>query len=425
MRTVVPRGADAEVDVVVVGGRVAGAATAMLLAQSGVRVLVAERTAPGADTMSTHALLRGGVVQLARWGLLGEIVAAGTPPIRRATYLHGEQPVVVDIKPSHDVDALYAPRRTVLDPILARAAEAAGADVRHRCSVTGLVRRGGRVVGVDVAGPAGAGSVSARLVVGADGFGSGVARRVGAEIYRSGRHGAAATFGYWSGLVADGYEWVFRRTGCCGVIPTNGGEACVFVGGRPEIVGAGGVDVIRSVAERSAPGLAARLDRATGPARTRTWRAMPGFFRTSHGPGWALVGDAGYFKDPISAHGLTDAMRDAELLARAVVGGWGGGDRRLDAALADYQAARDELSGDLFAVTDRIAANDWDENEIGELLWEANAATRAEVEAISSLRPLAPAAADDQPGDQFGSRPVNAISRVRSSASPVTSRSAS
>src|SRR5690606_30245282 len=122
----------------------------------------------------------------------------------------------------------------------------------------------------------------------------------------------------------------------------------------------------------------------------------------------------------------TDAMRDAELLARAVVGGWGGGDRCLDWALADYQAIRDELSGDLFAVTDRIAANDWDETEIGELLWQANAATRAELDAMSSLPTLD--AADlptAQAGDQFGSRPVNATSRARSSASPVTARSAS
>src|SRR5690606_19436438 len=157
---------------------------------------------------------------------------------------------------------LYAPRRTVLDPVLARAAANAGADVRHRCTVTELVRRRGRVVGVDIAGAGGVERVSARLVVGADGFGSGVARGGGAEIYRGGRHAAAATFGYWSGLDTDGYEWVFRRTGCCGVIPTNRGEACVFVSGRPETVGRGGVDLIRSVVERGAPALAARLDHA-------------------------------------------------------------------------------------------------------------------------------------------------------------------
>lgn len=426
MSTVTVRGDDAEVDVVVVGGRVAGAATAMLLAGHGLRVRVAERSAPGADTVSTHALMRGGVAQLARWGLLDEIVAAGTPPIRRATYLYGDEPLTVDVKPSHGVDALYAPRRTVLDPVLARAAADAGADLRHRCTVTELLRRRGRVVGVELAGPDGVERVSARLVIGADGFGSGVARGVGAEIYRSGRHGAAVSYGYWSGLDTDGYEWVFRRAGCCGVIPTNGGAACVFVSGRPEVVGGGGVDLIRSVVGCGAPELAARLDRAVAPERTRTWRAMPGFLRTSHGPGWALVGDAGYFKDPISAHGLTDAMRDAELLARAVVGGWGGGDRCLDRALADYQSTRDELSGELFALTDRISANDWDEVEIGELLWQANAATRAELDAIASLPPFD--AADPviaQAGDQFGSRPVNAISRVRSSASPLTSRSAS
>lgn len=418
--------ADIDAEVVVVGGRVAGAATAMLLARHGLRVFVAERSAEGADTMSTHALLRGGVVQLARWGLLDGIVAAGTPPIRRVTYVHGDEPVVVDLTPSYGVDALYAPRRTVLDPLLGRAAAEAGAVVRHRCAVTDLVRRRGRVAGVDVVGPAGTRRVRARLVVGADGVGSWVARHVGAPVYRRGRHGAAATYGYWSGLVTDGYEWVFRRTGCCGVIPTNAGEACVFVSGLPDRVAGGGVGVIREVVAAGAPALAARLERAVAPASTRTWRGIPGFFRTAHGPGWALVGDAGYFKDPISAHGITDALRDAELLARAVIEGWDGDDRGLDRALAGYQQLRDELSKDLFTVTDRIAANDWDEAEIVDLLWQANVATRAEIDVLCTLPPLDPApSAVAQAGAQFGSRPVNAISRVSSSAPSATSRSAS
>src|SRR3954454_24574978 len=113
-------------DVIVVGGRAAGAATAMLLARGGVRTLLLERGPAGADTLSTHALMRGGVVQLANWGLLDEIVGAGTPAVRRTTFRYGGERVVISVKPSHGVDALYPPRRTLLDPVLVRAATAAG-----------------------------------------------------------------------------------------------------------------------------------------------------------------------------------------------------------------------------------------------------------------------------------------------------------
>src|SRR5690349_22757542 len=136
-------------DVVVVGARAAGAATAYLLARFGLRVLLVDRGRYGTDTLSTHALMRGGVLQLSRWGLLDKIIAAGTPQVRRATFRYADAVVPVTIKPSHGVDALYAPRRTVLDPILVDAAAAAGADVRFGTAVADVDRdRRGAVTGV-------------------------------------------------------------------------------------------------------------------------------------------------------------------------------------------------------------------------------------------------------------------------------------
>ena len=102
-------------DVVVVGARPAGAGTALLLARQGARVLMIDRGRYGADTLSTHALMRGGVLQLARWGVLPRIVEAGTPPVGTATFIYGDESLEVAVKPSDGVDALYAPRRTVLD----------------------------------------------------------------------------------------------------------------------------------------------------------------------------------------------------------------------------------------------------------------------------------------------------------------------
>jgi len=376
-------------DVVVVGGRVAGAATAMLLARRGLDVVVLERSSEGSDTLSTHAMLRGGVLQLARWGLLDALVAAGTPPVRRTTFVVNGRRTEIRVKPAHGVDALYAPRRTVLDPLLAHAAVAAGAELRHRRRVTELVWHGERVAGVRAVGPDGGEEiVRARLVIGADGIHSTVARLAGAAITRRGTNATACTYGYWSGIEADGYEWVFRADACSGVIPTNGGQCCIFASGRRATIGRGGIGAIMRLVRLGDPELADRLARATPPASTRTWSGHPGFMRTASGPGWALVGDAGYFKDPIGAHGLTDALRDAELLARAIGSGFSS-EAALGAALAEYEVTRDRLSVPLFETVDRIAANDWDDAEINELLLRLSSSMTDEVELLAGLDEVA------------------------------------
>ena len=134
-------------DVIVVGARAAGAATAMLLARRGLRTLLLDRGQLTSDPMSTHALLRGGVLQLSRWGLLDQVIAAGTPPVRRSTFRYGDETAVVTHRPSPGVDALYAPRRTILDDLLVRAAADAGADIRYEVRVTDVIERSDAVAG--------------------------------------------------------------------------------------------------------------------------------------------------------------------------------------------------------------------------------------------------------------------------------------
>ena len=372
-------------DVVVVGCRAAGAATAMLLARAGLRVLVLERGAEGTDTLSTHALMRGGVMQLRRWGLLDAMVDAGTPPIRRTTFTYAGERVEISIKASHGVDALYAPRRTLLDPSLAAAALDAGAQIRYRTAVVDVLRSRGRVIGVRARNADGTiEDITAGLVVGADGVSSIVAQVVGAELLHRGRHATAITYGYWTGLQTTGYEWVYRADACTGVIPTNGGQACVFASAGRDHIGRGGVDVIMRIAAAGDPDLAARLAAATPPDGTRTWGGQVGHVRRAHGPGWALVGDAGYFKDPISAHGITDALRDAELLARAVTVGCGD-DGAMARALGDYEEIRDQLSLNLFHTVDRIASNEWDDGEIAVLLRQLSSSMSDEVDTLAAL----------------------------------------
>jgi 2-polyprenyl-6-methoxyphenol hydroxylase-like FAD-dependent oxidoreductase len=346
-------------DAVVVGARVAGASTALLLARAGLSVLVVERSARGSDTTSTHALMRPGLMQLERWGVLERIVAAGTPPIRRTTFHYAEDAVPVPFQPRDGLEALYAPRRTLLDAVLADAAAEAGARVVHGASAGDVVRDGaGRVCGIDVTDPEGATRrVGARIVIGADGARSGVARAVDAAVLGAGRHRGIVIYGYWRGLELDGTHWYFRKDLGAGAIPTNDGRANVFVAMRPERYEAQralGIDALygQALAETDAA-LAGQVAAAERDGKLHPFPGRAGFIRQAWGPGWALVGDAGCFKDPITAHGMSDALRDAELLARAVVAG-------TDEALRVYQAARDPFAAEFLDLSDEVASFDWD-----------------------------------------------------------------
>jgi len=368
-------------DVVIAGARCAGASTAMLLARRGLRVLVVDPLKRGSDTLSTHALMRAGVLQLHRWGLLDAIRSAGTPPIHSTTFHYGTESIRVPIKPRDGVEALYAPRRTVLDPILVAAAESAGAEVRHRVSVVELVRDGdGRVCGVRMVGPRReVTEVSADLVIGADGVRSRVARLLQAPIEYAARHAATSIYGYWRGVTLDGNHWFYEPGASVGTIPTNGDETCVFALLPRGVLRAGeGRDLPslhREALERVSPPLAKDLASAEAASGLRAFAGLPGFLRRSHGPGWALVGDAGYFRDPITAHGMTDALRDAELLARSLAEDGVRG-------LAAYQTARDEAVRGLLDVTDRIASFEWGLDEAKELHLALSRAMNAEVEMV-------------------------------------------
>jgi flavin-dependent dehydrogenase len=371
-------------DAVVVGARVAGAATSMLLAQRGLRVLAVERARAGSDTLSTLALMRSGVLQLSRWGLLPRLVSAGTPAVRRTTFHYGDECLPIEIKPRDGVDALYAPRRTVLDPLLVEGALDSGAEVHHGIRLVDVTTApGGRVNGVVLEDPRrGRSHVHAGIVIGADGRDSLVARLVGAETLRSGEHAAGNVFGFWSGLEPDGYHWYYRPGVSAGVIPTNDGATIVFASMPGERFGKdirfALAEGHRQVLREASPELAESLAGAKRLGSLHGFGGMPGFLRRSRGPGWALVGDAGYFKDPITAHGITDALRDAELLARAVAAG-------TESALAGYEAQRDALSKGLFEVTDQIASFQWHLSAVKHLHLTLSKEMNRDVDALLAL----------------------------------------
>jgi 2-polyprenyl-6-methoxyphenol hydroxylase-like FAD-dependent oxidoreductase len=346
-------------DAVVVGARVAGASTALLLARAGLSVLAVERSARGSDTTSTHALMRPGLMQLARWGVLERLVATGAPPIGRTTFHYGGEAVEIPIQARDGVDALYAARRTVLDRVLADVAADAGAHVVHNAVADGLVREAsGRVSGVHVTDGAGVTRrVEAHIVIGADGARSAIARAVNAPVQMAGRHLGVVIYGYWRGLPLDGTHWYFGKNIAAGAIPTNADQACVFVAMRParyEAGRAGGLEKLygQGLVDMD-PALARRVAAAQREGKLHPFPGRAGFIRQPWGPGWALVGDAECFKDPITAHGMSDALRDAELLADAVVAG-------TDRAFATYQATRDQFAVELLELSDEVASFDWD-----------------------------------------------------------------
>jgi 2-polyprenyl-6-methoxyphenol hydroxylase-like FAD-dependent oxidoreductase len=335
--------------------------------------------------MSTHALMRTAIIQLNRWGLLPAVMGAGTPEIRSTTFHYGQESVRVGIKPEHGVEHLCAPRRTVIDRILVDAARNAGADIRHGVALSDLQFDSARqVVGVRLKeGNGTCTNVCAGIVVGADGRQSTVAKLVNAETYLEGTSTCGVVYGYFENLDRDGSHWHFAENAAAGLIPTNHGQTCVFTA----VPGAAFSDTFRGDVEgaffkvlgSNSPQLRADVRGARMVGRLRGYAGVPGHFRQSHGRGWALVGDAGYFKDPVTAHGITDALRDAELLARAVTDGHPG-------ALEAYQRERDALSLPLFHVTESIASFRWSLDEVKLLHSRLSASMRDEGEHMAGLR---------------------------------------
>lgn len=226
---------------------------------------------------------------------------------------------------------------------------------------------------------------TAPLTIGADGRNSTIAKAVDASLRRRGTAAGAIVYGYLPGLPRDRYHWAYRPGATAGVVPTGDGLACVWAGTSSArfaaLRSAGAHGAYRVLLAEAAPELARSIG-VTPPVGTlRVFPGQPGWIRTSAGPGWALVGDAGYFKDPITAHGITDALRDAELLARAVLDTPRNGLARLN-ALHEYERTRDRLSEPLFDITERIASYDWDLAELRGHLRELSEAMRPEVEAL-------------------------------------------
>ncbi len=351
-------------DAIVVGARVAGSPTALLLARRGYRVLAVDRATFPSDTLSTHVIHAPGVAALQRWGLLDRVVATGCPPITSYRFDFGAFTINGTSRPIDGVTTAYAPRRTVLDAILVNAAREAGVEVREGYHVDGVVVEAGRVVGIR----SGDRVDRARIVIGADGRNSHVAKAVGVEDYNTKPRLQYSYFTYFSGLPTDQLENYVRADRGFGVAPSNDGLTMVVAGWPYAEREAYKADVSGNFFKtvEMAPEFAARLADARQEAPF-LGGAVPAWFRKPYGDGWALVGDAGYNKDPITAQGITDAFLDAERCTEAI-DSWLHDGRPFDEVMGGWHRTRDAKAMPIYEFTAQLATLETPPPELQHLL---------------------------------------------------------
>ena len=371
-------------DVIVVGARCAGSPTAMLLARQGHRVLLVDRATFPSDTLSTHVVQAPAVAALARWGLLDQVLATGCPAI--PTYRLDFGPVTISGTPKarDGYSAAYAPRRILLDKILLDAAAAAGVEVLEGFNVDDVTIEDGVATGITGHDPNGPVTLSARVVVGADGRNSHVARIVGAELYNEQPAHQYSYYTYWRDLPVDGFEIFIRPGRGFAAAATNNGLTMVVAGWpyaeRQEYKADVEANYLATL--QLVPAFAERIARATR-VEEFVGGAVTNFFRTPFGPGWALVGDAGYNKDPITAQGITDSFRDAEACSTAIHEALTGA-RPYNEAMLAYQQARDADVGPIYGFTNELATLQPPPPEMQELLG-AMAGNQAAMDAFVSI----------------------------------------
>ena len=347
-------------DAVVVGARPAGAATAAALARAGRRVVALDRARFPSDTLSTHLLFAGGVAELARAGALARVEELGAPRMPEALMGGAGVEVRARYTSVEGIDYGLCVRRPGLDAALVATAREAGAEIRERAKVTDLVWRDGRVAGVRWEDGSGAPrELRAPLVVGADGRRSTVARLAGAERpHRSNSNGRACYFAYledprsdWRGIAA---QWrAGRELGTA--FPCDGGLTLVLLMPPRERAGDFRGD-LEDEWERTAaaiPGLRERLEGCTRVSKVRSALDTTSYFRSSSGPGWALPGDAGHFKDPVTAQGIRDALRFGRLLGESAAQVLDD-PRALDRALRRWERHRDLECLETYAWTNAL-----------------------------------------------------------------------
>jgi 2-polyprenyl-6-methoxyphenol hydroxylase-like FAD-dependent oxidoreductase len=338
-----------QADVVIVGARCAGTAAAVPLARAGHKVIVIDKAKFPADTMSTHVLVPNGVQELQFMGALQKILALDPAKSRYLT-LHDEDGLELKerFKPFFGIDYGLCIPRDQQDVLLVEAARDAGADVRERTAMTEVVWRDGRAAGVHCKTREGEYEIQAKLVIGADGRKSHVAAEVGAWTpYRASKNGRGFAFRYVDDPKGEDAPSAFQ------IFRAHGNQVLVLPScpaGRTLVVNMTDAEKIPGIrADPEAgwqemldldPALNERVGDATNMSRLRSTDDLSAYYRCSSGPAWALAGDAGHFKDPVTGNGMRDALKFGRLLGEAAAVTLHDS-TELDVALRDWEVSRD------------------------------------------------------------------------------------
>lgn len=372
-----------EADVAVVGARCGGAALGYLLARQGLRVVMLDRARFPSDTVSTHAIASAGLLMLREWGLLDAVVATGAPVRRTLGARVGEMEATFPVPDGRP--GAMAPRRVVLDQVLIDAARNAGAELIEAATVRSVERDGsGRVIGLAARTATGTElTVRAQVTVGADGMNSRVRSEVGAEIYDVAPSWVSGVYAYYSDVEVEQNELAFGHRHCTLAFPTNGDLVCIAAVVHDEshrALVAGGDGAVVDVIAKASPRIAEAVARGRRETRFFTFRGQDNFRAVPAGPGWALLGDAGYYRDPITGQGIADAFVSAQLLADVLVEGLNG--PCLDAEMSRYQVRRDELFAEAYAVACELSRYDWTDESLLMAILRYRAAVDATASAV-------------------------------------------
>jgi flavin-dependent dehydrogenase len=346
-------------DAIIIGARVAGAPTAMLLARKGYKVLAVDRATFPSDTLSTHFMQPDGTERLKRWGVLDAVLANGAPLVSslRMTVKGTKMPSPLAAAP---IPAI-CPRRGPYDFTMIEAAREAGAEVREGFHISALTRdETGRVTGLTGKGADGVEvTEEAKIVIGADGRTSYLANEVDSEEYDVRPLNTCGGYVYMEGVPNDGADLHLREKTMFFLFPTDDGQVCVGTEWQQERHDEFRADPLAGIMKtlEMEPELFARVKQGTPIENVRGLLMEKSFFRKPFGPGWALVGDAGYTKDPITGLGMGDALRDTEFLVQALDAGFSGA-QPMEEALAQYQEKRDNDSKMMYEVTHQLATLD-------------------------------------------------------------------
>ena len=350
---------EATYDAIIVGARCGGSPTAMLLAGKGYRVLLCDKAMFPSDTMSTHFIHPPGLAALQRWGLLERLKETGCPPVDTYSFDFGPVAVSGSPQPVDGIGYGYCPRRTILDKLLVDAAAEAGAEVREGFTVDEITASDGEVTGIRGHEKGGAERTEkARVVIGADGKHSLVAKAVKPEQYNERPSHLAMYYSYWSGVPSSAFDTYIRAENRRGWahLPTHDDLTVIPFGWPVEEFQENRKDIEGNFfkAMELAPEFAERLRAGKRESKFIGSAELPGYVRKPFGPGWALVGDAAYHKNPITAMGINDAFRDAELLVDALDDAFQGR-RSYEEGMSDYQKSRDHEAMPIYDFTDEFA----------------------------------------------------------------------